>query len=661
MTNGANIFRRASSADLPVNEEAAAIPSRRSLMQRKDRTSRYSASLAPTPVEDTEPETLRSVLREPRTAHLSTIPVVPIKPLVAVHLVEGSQGGVGTAVRNLIEHQRNDPTVGDIHLFADQARLGEMLQDVSAVIHPYQSSRSAMGIVRAARELFERISALRPDVVYLHSTFPGIYGRLFKGRQTHNWTTIYCAHGWAFAQEVAFPRRVAYAMLERLLARRADAIISISHNEFRTARKYGVRHSNHAIVLHGTSAPREEPSVAQLTKGDHINVLFVGRFDRQKGVDVLLSAWKDSRLSNFHLWLIGAPTLGCAVDIPSVANVHSLGWVKYQDIDSYIRSADVVVIPSRWEGFGLVALEAMRNGKPIVANRVGGLQELLIEGVNGHFFNLKEADSLISVLAGLTKERIAAMGSVAKVIFNTGFDGKASYQQWMRITSNAINARRPTEPVTENIPHRQSLVAWSFAKRSLDVVGSSLGILLLLPLLLTLAILIKLTSRGPALFGHYRVGKNGRTFRTWKFRTMVRDSDRILQQHLQSDPDLMAEWNACHKLRNDPRVTPLGRILRRFSLDELPQLLNVLTGDMSLVGPRPIVRSEITRYAAAYESYCRVRPGLTGLWQVSGRNNTTYAERIAFDQFYVSNWSLWLDFSILFRTFRVVLLAEGAY
>ena len=146
-----------------------------------------------------------------------------------------------------------------------------------------------------------------------------------------------------------------------------------------------------------------------------------------------------------------------------------------------------------------------------------------------------------------------------------------------------------------------------------------------------------------------------------KFRTMVADADKILASYLEEHQEERLEWQRHHKLRNDPRITRVGRWLRRYSLDELPQLLNVFVGQMSLVGPRPIMEVEILKYGSSYGLYARVLPGITGLWQVPGRNNTTYEERIDFDSYYVCNRSIWLDLYILIRTIRVVLTAEGAY
>ena len=139
------------------------------------------------------------------------------------------------------------------------------------------------------------------------------------------------------------------------------------------------------------------------------------------------------------------------------------------------------------------------------------------------------------------------------------------------------------------------------------------------------------------------------------------DADHVLQDYLREHPELRRQWDQDHKLKDDPRITSIGVLLRKFSLDELPQILNVLTGEMSLVGPRPIVSAEIPRYGESYYLYSSVLPGITGLWQVSGRNDTSYEERVRLDEFYVQNWSHWLDLHILFRTIRVVILREGAY
>jgi Undecaprenyl-phosphate galactose phosphotransferase WbaP len=198
-------------------------------------------------------------------------------------------------------------------------------------------------------------------------------------------------------------------------------------------------------------------------------------------------------------------------------------------------------------------------------------------------------------------------------------------------------------------------------KRMLDLSILALASPIVVPLMLLLALMVKLTSRGPVFYRHHRLGRESRVFGAWKFRTMVPDADRILKTYLQQHPELEEEWNRDQKLKDDPRITPIGKLLRKTSLDELPQLWNVLRGHMSLVGPRPIVADEVVKYGTTYHFYERVRPGITGMWQISGRNNTTYAERLALDRFYVRNWSPWLDVYILIRTIKTVLFCEGAY
>jgi undecaprenyl-phosphate galactose phosphotransferase len=197
-------------------------------------------------------------------------------------------------------------------------------------------------------------------------------------------------------------------------------------------------------------------------------------------------------------------------------------------------------------------------------------------------------------------------------------------------------------------------------KRAFDVAAASAALLFLAPLMVVTAMLAR-RDGGPALYAHGRIGLHGRRFRCLKFRTMVSDADRVLQAHLAASPEAAEEWARDRKLRDDPRLTPLGRFLRKNSIDELPQLINVLKGEMSLVGPRPIVESEQAFYGDDLAFYIQVRPGITGLWQVSGRNNVCYARRVALDSWYVRNWSLWHDIAILCGTLPAVLRREGAY
>ena len=198
-------------------------------------------------------------------------------------------------------------------------------------------------------------------------------------------------------------------------------------------------------------------------------------------------------------------------------------------------------------------------------------------------------------------------------------------------------------------------------KRALDLVGAAVGLLVLSPVLLLIALAVRLESPGPALYRRQVLGLGGKAFDAYKFRTMVRDADEMLEKMLQQNPHLRQEFEKGFKLKDDPRITPLGRFLRRYSLDELPQLVNVLKGEMSLVGPRIISPSEAAHYGDFLPLRLSVLPGLTGLWQVSERNDLPYRERMALDAHYIRHYSLWLDLKILLKTIPVVLKGKGAY
>jgi Undecaprenyl-phosphate galactose phosphotransferase WbaP len=197
--------------------------------------------------------------------------------------------------------------------------------------------------------------------------------------------------------------------------------------------------------------------------------------------------------------------------------------------------------------------------------------------------------------------------------------------------------------------------------RILDLLLIFSAIPILVPLFLCIIAAIKLNSKGRAFYRQTRIGKRGRKFKVVKFRTMVEDADKVLAKYLKENPELLAEWKADHKLKHDPRITRIGNILRKTSLDELPQLWNVLKGEMSLVGPRPIVSEEIERYGDQFKYYAQVPPGITGLWQVSGRNDVTYQQRVQLDEYYVRNRSIWLNLHIIIRTTLAVIRQHGAY
>jgi Undecaprenyl-phosphate galactose phosphotransferase WbaP len=198
-------------------------------------------------------------------------------------------------------------------------------------------------------------------------------------------------------------------------------------------------------------------------------------------------------------------------------------------------------------------------------------------------------------------------------------------------------------------------------KRILDLLLVVVSIPVTLLVLGIVATMVAMSSPGPIFYSHRRIRRHGAFFSMWKFRTMCVNSAEVLEKYLAEHPEAKAEWSKTHKLRNDPRITKIGSFLRRYSLDELPQVWNVVTGQMSLVGPRPIVAAEVEKYGDCFSCYCKVKPGLTGLWQVSGRSSLTYDERVALDCEYVGNWSLAKDTVILLKTFSTVVNQDGAF
>jgi Undecaprenyl-phosphate galactose phosphotransferase WbaP len=207
----------------------------------------------------------------------------------------------------------------------------------------------------------------------------------------------------------------------------------------------------------------------------------------------------------------------------------------------------------------------------------------------------------------------------------------------------------------------EQLFRYRIVKRALDIVLILAAAPVLILILAAIAAAVRISSPGPIFFSHRRIRRHGAFFTMWKFRTMCGNSAEVLERHLASNPQARAEWKKTHKLKRDPRVTAVGEFLRRTSLDELPQCWNVLAGSMSLVGPRPIVAAEVEKYGEFFADYCMVKPGITGLWQVSGRSACTYPERVQLDRQYARSWSLWGDLKILIKTLPSVVNQDGAY
>jgi Undecaprenyl-phosphate galactose phosphotransferase WbaP len=336
-------------------------------------------------------------------------------------------------------------------------------------------------------------------------------------------------------------------------------------------------------------------------------------------------------LSWFGWW--GFPTLVCGDDVVAVKVSH---WIA-SNPRLGLRPVGVIGDAERLDA----------DGEPWYAGPWSAAHDVACER-GAYWAVVAPADGYSNTVATAIAEHLGSMPFIHVLSEPSGLPDHWSHRELEGLTGIHLqqNLMLPLPRVT---------------KRLMDVSAALVVGILLLPLLFYIAVAVKLSSRGRVIYGHERIGRGGRRFRAWKFRTMFENAGDVLEYYLEQNPELREEWEQDQKLRYDPRVTRIGRFIRKTSLDELPQLWNVIRGEMSLVGPRPIVTAEIAKYGPYYELYTIVKPGITGLWQVSGRNNTTYEERVHLDAYYVRNWSPWLDLYLLLKTVRIVLFAKGAY
>lgn len=291
---------------------------------------------------------------------------------------------------------------------------------------------------------------------------------------------------------------------------------------------------------------------------------------------------------------------------------------------------------------GLVPVESISN-----LAMLGSLQE-------DHYFKKKIYTVIVDCLPAfnLDVSMVKKLSAMFKNVIFVSSDLFAGTSVQIRDLEGLLGLE-----ASRNILTQSELVI----KRLMDVVLVVVSSVVTVPICIVVALLIRLEGRGPIFYMQERIGLNGQKFRIFKFRTMVSDAERQLQDYLKNNADARREWRESQKLRRDPRITRIGRWLRKWSLDELPQVLNVLKGEMSLVGPRPMLENQVSVYGTRIKTYITMRPGLSGMWQVSGRNKTTFEERADFDSYYVTHWSIWLDLYILLRTIWVVARRDGVY
>jgi len=502
--------------------------------------------------------------------------------------------------------------------------------------------------------LYRFLKENRYTAVHTHTSKGGFVGRLAA------WMAgvpiiVHTVHGFAFHEQSSPMAVRVYAAMERAAAHCCHRIVTVSEFHRRWGLSLGIGNEQKTIAIPNGISPgrvaqkagRDATRAAMGVSPDDYVIVSIGRLAAGKGLEDLLEAVGAARAEidrPIRVWLPGTGPLRPVLE--EIANKPELaGIVRFlgfrDDIGDLLGASDLVVLPSLREGLSIALLEAMAAAKPIVATMIGSNREVTREGEAAWLIPPCDCGALKEGLIGMIEspESARRFASSAERIY------RSTYTEEIMLTRYA---ELYNELLAERVPTVRHDARNSIAKRALDISLSGVALLVLSPLLFAIGIAVRLTSRGPALFRQKRMGRGGLPFTLYKFRSMSSDA-----------PDIRNADGSAFSAADDPRVTPLGRVLRSTSLDELPQLINVFRGDMSLVGPRPELPDQIRFYSEADKRRLLIRPGLTGLAQISGRNEVSWERRRQLDVEYVDRRSLPLDFSILVQTVPFVLKREG--
>ncbi|WP_061086463.1 glycosyltransferase [Heyndrickxia coagulans] len=340
-----------------------------------------------------------------------------------LHVGEYVNGGVATYINELLEYQLADPTVEDVFLAISDYNSEMNFNIDEKKIFRYKYKRNIIYIFIALFTLNNIINKVKPDIIHLHSTFAGIMVRLLffiKKKDSH---IIYTPHGWSFIMDISKFKKRIFSIVEKILSNRTDKIINISQFEYDESMKYGLPEAKSVIVHSGVKISNRTKKIDLKLDSNKINLLFIGRFDYAKGLDILLELFKRNNIKDRELYIIGASVLkDTKVVIPK--NVHELGWVNHNEIDDYIVNFDAIIVPSRWEGFGLVVLEAMRNKKAVLVSSRGALPELVIEGLNGFIFDINSSEDVLKCISKIRKDELEKMGIEGYKLFKSKYTSK---------------------------------------------------------------------------------------------------------------------------------------------------------------------------------------------------------------------------------------------
>lgn len=356
-----------------------------------------------------------------------------------LHISEFTKGGIETHLNEVLNYQSSKH---DIYLLASQQNSSQETLRISPdrlYLYPYE--RKPKYFLEAMKSIHKMINEVKPDIVHVHGTFAGFFLRtlfLFKRKRP---VVIYCAHGWAFLMDTKAWKKRVFASVEKLLSFRTDVIINISNHEYQMSMNYGLSSKKSVVVYNGVSDTPSTDFLPFEVQKDKINLLYVGRFDRQKGFDLLLEVFNEHYFGDINLYLVGDTVLK-QFDYEFPSNAVKIGWVDNSQIDRYMRACDAVIVPSRWEGFGIVAIEALRNKKPVIASNRGALPEIIQHGVNGYIFDFDHKEELVRIIEELSKDKLEVMGEAGERIFNEKFHADKMNQQIELLYETALSNRR---------------------------------------------------------------------------------------------------------------------------------------------------------------------------------------------------------------------------
>ncbi|WP_238537543.1 glycosyltransferase [Sporolactobacillus vineae] len=349
-----------------------------------------------------------------------------------LHVCEYVRGGITTYLNEILNYQATAGQISSVHVLMSDDN-SDKLSIPGVSINYYHYERKLVKFIPAIIQIHRAIKKIRPDIIHVHSSFAGLFVRLcffFKRKRPK---VVYCAHGWSFLMEVSRMKKKMYGILERVMARKTDRIINISEHEFIGSQKYRIPEEKSLVIPNGIEAqPHINKDIKLRLDPVKLNLLFVGRFDRQKGIDILLEFFKSDPPAHVRLYLIGGSVLDpISMKIPE--QITSLGWIDHDQIDSYYEKFDAVIIPSRWEGFGLVAIEAMKNKKAVIASNRGDLPDLVKDGVNGYLFDLNHLERLTQILTTVRKQELEVMGKRGFAIFQEKYTGEKLNQRLIEV------------------------------------------------------------------------------------------------------------------------------------------------------------------------------------------------------------------------------------